>query len=94
VNDLNDIKLVETWKAKDEWDFNSFGNFHGTPSPGGGRSDDQRRQVVSSKGLVQSRFLFLKGMCHVVCFEKFSCVKRRCHTVGLIVGCRGRREVC
>ena len=35
-----------------------------------------------------------KGMCYVVCFEKFSCVQRRCHAVGLIVGCRGRREVC
>jgi hypothetical protein len=60
VNDLNDIKLVETWRSKDERDFNSFGTFHGKPSPGGGRSDDQRRQVVSSKGLVQSRFLFLE----------------------------------
>jgi hypothetical protein len=35
-------------------------DFFGKPSPGGGRSDDQRRQIASSKGLFQSRFLFLK----------------------------------
>jgi hypothetical protein len=60
VNELNEFELVETWKAKDEWDFNSFGTFHGTPSRGGGRSDGQHRQVVQSEGLFQSSFLSLK----------------------------------
>lgn len=60
MNELNELELVETWKAKDEWHFNSFGTFHGTPSLGGGRGDGQHRQVVQSEGLVQSRFLFIK----------------------------------
>jgi len=35
VDDLNDFKLkAETQEPKDEWDFNAFGTFCGTPSPG------------------------------------------------------------
>jgi hypothetical protein len=66
VNDLNDLTLVETWKPNDEWDFTFCGTFHGTFCPGGGHSSCQLQQVVQAEGLVQSSFLSLKGLCHVV----------------------------
>jgi uncharacterized surface protein with fasciclin (FAS1) repeats len=66
--------LFDTERPKNERDFNSFGTSLGTPSPGGGRSDDPRRQVVSSKCLVQFGFLFLKKESVMSCALRSSVV--------------------
>jgi uncharacterized surface protein with fasciclin (FAS1) repeats len=66
--------LFDTERPKNERDFNSFGTSLGTPYPGGGRSDDPHRQVVSSKGLVLFRFRFLKKESVMSCAMKSSVV--------------------